>query len=1260
MENKKTYKFGIEDDSFFLEKRLVFEDPPKEEKPAVKSGSEEKEPGAGGEPKPERQEAEAEVRREKAGIETKIDTSKDRVLARTVVETSDLQAQIEKEKKLILENMLANLDEWKISILRRSKKINPDKWDFTSKEGLDLIKREWSILGITKGNAPFYETKLFPLLSRSFDRSFLDQIDPSNKTVINAYRDPIGNLDNLGDKTGDGAYAASVDFFVAIKKIVTDQDLFQGKTEKGLQEKNQDPIFGEGTRIVRENIAKFKDAIKTRDYATAAVYVVGLWAMWKSYKSLPKDSQEKYSKYLFWGAALYAGNLFAKNAGIDIMKKLGFKDADAEVKGTPLAVLSRLDIPGAKDVDYTVFRDISFVNISDLYSKYKETNDPRIQFIDPNQFPEAFRDKKFEGLHPNDLKKSTALSPKEKEYQRVGHELYKIVQALKEAFEKTMRPYYKKSFEEALRDGVLKYSTVFDFMVALNSYAPEYRESKSIADLGGSDKVKERLTEVFKDTHLGFEIDSGPEKPDLFKGTIMDYPVIIKRDSLHKQLIVFAKSDYDTAGGTPHVSLALATIPFTGNASGSVNTLKKEITTRMGNLTTMFVSNSKDTVALSEMEYHSDGYWYALLTYQRGNLLRGDQKPIQVRIRPGDGKSLTVTNLEGEILIHVEDVLNKGKLYGNLVLAQLVNQDASKGTDFTALSWMYRNKKLTFTDQDVSDKKFGLRIGDVNIDGSPTIEIEFDETKGYKFAKDDTEKKLLENHTFRHEMSESIGEDPKFKKSTQELKDLVEETPESYFIHLFQNIPSWFTQASWSNIFSGVDLSHFTGSVPKNHMLALIDAQKSLVLSNFELSFDKSTKLSDVAKNINSTISPAIDDFNRLIEKFSALNTKKADENTDWSKEDFDDSILLDLTSIGIEGRDYKVWYRKFINSVLAKYGTDDLRSGKASKAAQLIRIFAYYTAPLNSSKFDDAPLSKSTDPKTTGYRLSAKYAEYVAGMMFRRLNQGRVADQIPDPGNFWDIVPYSEFEKNPQAYLSSHEFIDTRTTLKMSKEYTTFDDWLKMDDATRKTIPDDMIILPRKSVTLQLSAPATPRRNEENKILAKLIAGRVPTGVPNQHAVYTEKLKLTDYEEEFRKKLYEAVEYLKKKYSTRVHADAFQEFLSSYSPAYQIDSNPAKNEIKLTYGRHYSSGPKGIPKFVDKHPDMSLEISDLESYFVTGGTVTLGDQLHSINTKVESIIQGKILAPQYFGRYFKKTGFARGAKEVWEDFKDWVWGLTN
>lgn len=1184
---------------------------------------------------------------------------------------------LDKQRKKNAKKMLGNLMDWEIGVARRSGKINPQLWDFRSRKGMARIKKEWSYLGILKGNSAYWNG-VFKQLEKSHPHNLGGILRPSVK--FDCYSDPIKNLDKLEANT-DKDFATAVRQFVAMKKMVENQDKSQIATTKNLQERNKDSIISTATRVVQENLVAFRDAIKNRDYSTAAVYIIGIYALWRSYKSLPKPQQDRYSKYIFWGAAAYCSNIFLKKAGIDIGKKLGFTDADAEVKGTPMAVLSRLNLTGLKPGDYITARDVNFENFSDLYSQYQKTNgNPAgLRWIDPNQY-NAFGDR-FRGMRYGDISRKrgapgkTGLSAKQKAYKEKGESLYRVVQALEEAYNKTMRPGTKgqRTLGAVLSSGILAKSSVFDFVVALERYAPETRESKSItAQLKGTEKAKNRLREAFKGSGLGFNLDKG-RKAGHYDGVLMGFPVVYVKDARNKRFLVFARSDYDQKNKTPHVGSRLGSIPYKGNAAASITALRGKIHAKVvgaDGLLSRFKRNSRGLATFTNVRYdHAHGGWTADLSYKRGNIIKGTGPiPMKVTIEIGDkGRAISMTRGSGGQLVYIKDVLDANAFYGNMAISQLVTQRATGGaTDFSALQWLLIDGRLTFADNDPSDDKFRIKIKNVPL----TIWIRLNSKGQYEFVAKDMEQKLLRHSEFKRSLRESVGNSKKLKGAIEDLRRMVRGTKESYFFHFFKSVPSWFSKATWKDIFRGVQLSHFTGSVAKKYTYSLIEAQREKILTDFEISLSGAKSLSDIGDHVNKTLPAAIAQFKQLTRKLSEIRDRQTAEGDAFDAAEYSDAILTDLMAIGCKSNDYKEWYRRFSVTLLAGNTPDDIRN--TSKVQQLMKVFAYYTAPIDKKEIDGANLwakkpkplpTTATDTekskykadlaeweKTQKHRLHAAYAQYVADQIHLKMKiPGRT--RFPGPSNdFWKMRTFSQFD--PAQYVSSHEMIDTRPTWRPNRDYVPYTTYVKMlkQDKLPANFDENLVILDRKNFKVTL--PSDPAKMLKAQTLLEKISGNFRF----------DKMRITDLEKAFFAKLRRAVLELKNKYGLRAKPGAIRKFLALYRYAYQ-PANDSKTPPTYTYqfGREDTTYSGNFKKSPSGKSDMKAAMGYFDQLGLNSGTtITKTQQENLLNITVAHIIKTRILSPPYFGHYFQKRGLLRFMREKWVGFKDWVYGLRN
>ncbi len=178
-----------------------------------------------------------------------------------------LKGEIEEGKKKFFDGLMSRLDAVKIAERRAEFKINADKWDITSKSGLDAVKKDWIDLKIFE-NTPFFQN-IFAQLEKLAPERTAGLPDDTRKLYLN----PEANVNKIEDK----ALAAAISFFVSIKELLKTQDNFQMAGDARSQEKDQDKIASTGIKFVTDNVRKFHDAIKQKDWGTAAVYLIGAY-----------------------------------------------------------------------------------------------------------------------------------------------------------------------------------------------------------------------------------------------------------------------------------------------------------------------------------------------------------------------------------------------------------------------------------------------------------------------------------------------------------------------------------------------------------------------------------------------------------------------------------------------------------------------------------------------------------------------------------------------------------------------------------------------------------------------------------------------------------------------------------------------------------------------------------------------------------------------------------------------------------------------
>ncbi len=225
----------------------------------------------------------------------------------------------------------------------------------------------------------------------------------------------------------------------------------------------------------------------------------------------------------------------------------GFKDTDYDVKCTPMAslngILSQSEYSEQmKDLDYGIVLRMSDTKLTTLQELFDRTNkEGGVQFIHPREFPAIFPDLKNEwpfkmGIGEQGLKdyigmSNTKLGPNEKEYIRVGQQIYKLALAMRVVYDNTLHKDHEKykgmTYDEALKDPVLSKSKVRHFMDAASDYAPG-AVAEGLFSAKKRDEIEAKLNQdAFGDMpqegfHLTEELGPGH-----FSGYLKGFPIVV-------------------------------------------------------------------------------------------------------------------------------------------------------------------------------------------------------------------------------------------------------------------------------------------------------------------------------------------------------------------------------------------------------------------------------------------------------------------------------------------------------------------------------------------------------------------------------------------------------------------------------------------------------------------------------------------------------------------------------------------------------------
>lgn len=866
---------------------------------------------------------------------------------------------------------------------REQTKINVEKWDHM--KGIDQIYDDCYRLGIINQDPQFYNT-MFAILRNAADKKTNKHLLQGKEAMFQDPANPANREDILaippdGTFWGGEQFIAAYDHLLELQGTVLGQDQYQESVGEGQRKLDEDPIADKVTDFVQRNLATFKKAIREKDYATAGMYAIGIYALYKAYKKIAgTENGGKIKNWIMYGAAAYAGTVFAKNAGYDILKMAGFRDEDYEVKGTPMEVMRNIlsNNPQlwekTKDIDYGIVMRMSSVNLVTLDDLFQKSNNDKVQFIHPKDLRSIFSDLApvwsfemgqragYTGMSNN------KLSAKQEEYIRVGQQLYKIALGLRGVYNETLRKDGAKEFkgvkyEVAIRNKDVKMAHMWQLFDAASPWSAMSPDNDTFNRRKQQD-IEESLQEAFvgkkqEGAYINRLIGEGD-----YLGQVKGFPVVFStaKEGYRVYLMNNYNDGEETYTGNPGGDF-ITVMPFEGKgrevAAGKV---VAAVDARMKELIKPFMSPDGKSLVDKTLTYDS-GEWRCKVQYQNAGKFDVVSVPQDAVIEPDiTGKAVYLTTKIGGLRIKVDEDLAKQDDMSLVVIPKLVNQK-----EFHALRILSYAGKLKIEDVAGSKESFILKVGDKIKVKMKYASPKAGAPKKFDFESPAEEEALLRDGSgFADELRDALSQDADLKKAFENWKKLIEETDEDYFVNFFRHVPEWFTKATVSHPARGFSLSHFTGSIPKNYTYALLETQKEFLLSKVANSIYSTKTLAGVSDKVDSVFSPAVRAWNDQMLEFSKLTTKKTADGDDWSAEAFNDRVFGQLAEVGIRSNEYKVWYRQFVEEIFTRQGGswDDIREGKSIKARDVAKVFAHFTSAVDDPEIDgvDFNLVLTTD----------------------------------------------------------------------------------------------------------------------------------------------------------------------------------------------------------------------------------------------------------------------------------------------------------
>lgn len=1340
MEKKILHTFAVLN-SLFSEARFVYRGPKKAPVKTEKAEKkEEKKPDIEEQKKKVEEEAKAERERAKVGIKGKGEREefKEEEKLPDAALPDSPSLGLEDFKKKDLAEQTSGLDWFRINGTRENSKINAQTWDHSTQEGLSKIYQDFKTLGILGKDAKdraYYDT-MFAILKGAVgsNNPYLAENNGNYRPMFKSptdgtSRENIAGLKAKGSFKGGEEYLRAFDALTFVKARLMVQDKSQVDTLNTQRKKGEDII---GTTVVdftKSNISVIQKAVAERDYATLGIYAVGAYAIWQTLgKKLfgggdahggdhgAHGGGVDFKKWLMIGAAVYGADKLLKNAGYDVLKMAGFKGMDAEVKGTPLESMNNILSQSQyaeefKDLDNGIALTMSETKLTDLNELMLDANKSGVHFIHPRQFPALFPNLKSvwpfkmgqgeQGLKDYVGMNNTKLSASEREYIRVGQQLYKLAMALPIVYEKTLYKDHEKykglDYKKMLQDPVRGTLKVRHLMEAVGQYAPE-------GVTGGlfSGKKPQEIEEKLRNGtgkvlgENGFTMDTVELQPGSghIAGQLKGFPVVVVATKSGYR--VYLQSDYGDKKGynaAPGTKFTLIPLEGAGMERAAQDAVGK-VDARMKELMKKLQDTNKN---ISDLTFAS-GQWKAITKFKGAEDLDVAESDVSTKVTVDElGKTLRLDDGES----------TSDKYLERIVIGKLLDQ-----TEFHALRYFGAVKRLGMSKVPGSnDGVFTLLIGK---NKSVSVDIQY---KAGRFDFKDPaqkDKMFASGSEFKEEFKSALGEDEKLLEVTKNWEKAISAAPSDYVKNFVKHIPDIFTRATLDNPFRGLSLDAIDGSVAKNYAMSLIEAQKGLILAKLASGIDGSASLADISKKVGQIYTPNIDKLNSLSNDFTRLTVQHEKDGKNVTDEEFNEAVISKIGEVGIESSDYKTWYAEFTNELFLRYGVNNLRPGNAKKARDVAKVFAYYTAVLDDKSMDGAnlslPVSKEAEnyiqrikdvrvawgrtkanptneevtaevnaqlaksnplglptlkvdgtdiprleatekeiDKNIKYKTYAKYKKLVSDQIFSKLNDVDEKIVVPSPEDhgFWKIPDYNSWA--PANTVKLHEAVDANERIKMNRDYVTLDAYFKMTPVERKANKDN-VILPRESARFvirmkpDLSGPI-PDDVDKAELLDKLLESKGNS----KDIVTPDVFEYTEAETIFKQKMSKVLDKIDREYGKRgkdLLKDRFSElkdmfnYSASFTTSTETDTSGNKSMVyDYSFEKTVIRNASTGKVISEWDKQLADEMKNFDAKFDKGSpiTITKGDQTNYINKQIENFINGVVLSDHGKLTYFKE-----------------------
>ncbi|MBT7736220.1 hypothetical protein HN709_00885, partial [Candidatus Peregrinibacteria bacterium] len=847
----------------------------------------------------------------------------------------------------------------------------------------------------------------------------------------------------------------------------------------------RDSIANKAHDFLRSNYSAFTQAVRSKDYATAGMYAVGIWAIYRSLKETGWFKEGGGGmKYIAYGLAAYCGVKFAENAGYDVLKMAGFRDPDYHVQGTPMEAFyntlrggNESDKQLAQDVDWQIVTRVSEVNLKDL-QKWREDakgikgakKGTGVGFISPHLMPDIFPGLSDEyisiqslGLGEDSKNDNTGmggikLTPAQREYRRVGLQLYKIATMMEVVYNNTLKidehpgnPYKDWEYEDAINKGSRDLGKVRHLASAVSKYAPQRTNRKL-----NSGEVKDRfINEVFAPfPDCGFDLTEQPNQYGHYTGHIKDFPVMFVPDG-NKGYRAYLMNNYKGSSNAGREFVKGAIIPFEGSAGSAPGLIIKAVDERMDYLLTPLKdSNGKK---MSSLKYGPDGWVCDVKIKGLSSFGLPDQIKKQAHIVPfekGDGVAVLLDN---GVRVNLDELGSQIYPIGTALIPYLVAQK-----EFHSFQIFNNARSLKIYDVNEADKTF-----DVQLDSSmPRVKIRRVNGK-FKFDNPNDELLMIQDEVFASKYIQALEKDTNLELNNEIdsfSKHVCTAAPQSVVAHFFKTLAG----QTKDTPFSGLNLNALTGSIPENFTKMILKTSKMSVYYKIRMAIQKAKTLKEVEDIRTRVLLEFTDKLAGARAYFDKRNAEHlAPGGGDWEAGEFIDEVITPIRLASTNSATYadmRTQMETFAYSRAPGFlKSTDFNEDSHEVVAKIVGVYTYYTSYLDGEpyKYTDSKGASVTkimnldtlswppsearmfpagafgagkdylDPGLRGHYIR-NYMHFVKQRLMNKVAGTKNLSALPSPSaaGSWGIPTFEKWLDSPHAKSSAIETIDNRPKL--------------------------------------------------------------------------------------------------------------------------------------------------------------------------------------------------------------------------------------